>query len=303
MASEEILLRAGESRCRLLPALGGSLAGWRVDGQDMLRGASDAAIASGNHLALAAFPLIPWSNRIGSAAFDWHGTRHHLQPNFAPEPHAIHGTGWEDIWTATRTGESAAEMTLRYEPDGRWPWPFAARQLVTLGAASLTIVLEATNLGDLPVPLACGWHPYFDADGAWLRFQAAHVLRNGPTMLPLGPVVPESDLDFREGAATGGRQVDNCFTGWDGRALMMWHGRRFAVLMQADTNTVVAYVAPDGSGLCVEPVQHVNDALNRPELTPAMPLVAPGKTHSLTIHMRAVDASALGASRDAASRN
>ena len=42
-----VTLKAGAAECTLCPDVGGSIISWCIDGQDMLRRAEDAAIASG----------------------------------------------------------------------------------------------------------------------------------------------------------------------------------------------------------------------------------------------------------------
>jgi aldose 1-epimerase len=103
----------GNSICTLCPALGGSIIGWSVNGQDMLRRADADAIAYGEPRSLASFPLVPFSNRIGYARFTWEGQQIDLTPNFAPEPHAIHGIGWKEQWTITEISNRHCVLTLR----------------------------------------------------------------------------------------------------------------------------------------------------------------------------------------------
>src|SRR5258708_7916801 len=88
----------GADRCELLPHLGGSIGAWTVEGQQMLRTASAAAIAARDPFGMGSFPLVPYSNRIGNGAFEWDGKIVTLARNFLPEPHAIHGVGFERSW-------------------------------------------------------------------------------------------------------------------------------------------------------------------------------------------------------------
>lgn len=287
---ELVSIADGDSIFTICPALGGSIIRWSVGGQDMLRRADRNAIASGDPLAMASFPLVPFSNRIGNARFIWIGREIELTPNFAPEPHAIHGTGWEQAWTINELSDTYCVLKLRHGADARWPWSFEASQSFTLNAGMLELKLIATNLSDEPAPLAFGHHPYFDAEGAHLSFTAAHVLMSGEGALPSEAITPTGEFDFSNDGAVVGRCIDHCYAGWDGKTRIYWTGRQLALEITADMNAAVVYVPKDGNAFCFEPVPHINNALNRPGELPTMPIVAPGECFAATILLEAVNA-------------
>jgi aldose 1-epimerase len=271
-----IELADGQNRCSLVPELGGSIAGWAVSGQNMLRQASPAALGSGDRLGLSSFPLVPYSNRIDHGRFVWNERIIQIAPNFAPEPHAIHGTGWEDRWQVTEVSASAVTLTLDHQADPRWPWPFAARQQISVADSSLTIAMEARNMSSKPAPLGFGHHPYFDAEGASLNFRARQVWLNGADCLPSESVIPAGDYDFSQTGELADRSIDHCYTGWDGQAQIRWAGRPLALTIVSDMNAAIAYVPRGEAYFCFEPVPHSNNALNRSDADPKMPVIEPG---------------------------
>jgi aldose 1-epimerase len=287
---ELVSIADGDNISTICPALGGSIIGWSVGEQDMLRRADADAIASGDPLAMASFPLVPFSNRIGNARFVWKGREIELTPNFAPEPHAIHGTGWQQAWTIAELSDTYCVLKLRHDADARWPWSFEASQSFTLNAGMLELKLIATNLSDEPSPLAFGHHPYFDAEGAHLSFTAAHVLMSGEGALPSEAITPTGEFDFSTDGAVAGRSIDHCYAGWDGKTRIFWTGRALALEITADMMAAVVYVPKGGSAFCFEPVPHINNALNRPGELPTMPIVAPGECFKATILLEAVNA-------------
>jgi aldose 1-epimerase len=194
--TQRIEIIAGESRCTLAPELGGSILSWAVEGQPMLRSASEPEIASGERLGLASFPLVPWSNRIAGGRFAWGGCVVAITPNFAPESHAIHGIGWNDVWAVEAQSKSSVTLTLQHPGDARWPWAFLARQSVSVEVDRLTVAMSARNLSSESVPLGFGHHPYFDREGASLWFTAKRVWMNDEDMLPT-----QSEIAFRDGTA------------------------------------------------------------------------------------------------------
>jgi aldose 1-epimerase len=287
---ELVSISSGDSVCTICPAVGGSIAGWSVGGQDMLRRADTAAIAAGDPLMMASFPLVPFSNRIGHARFTWDGRNIDLTPNFAPEPHAIHGTGWKEVWAVTQREDSQCILSLRHEGDARWPWSFEASQTFTLTNNTLEMTLRASNRTRERVPLAIGHHPYFDQHGAQLSFNAAEVLMSGDDALPTKAVAPAGQYDFSNGGTVTGRSIDHCYAGWGGSARIAWAGRPFALEISADMAAAVVYVPLGGSAFCFEPVPHINNALNRPGQSPGMPVVGPGNNFTSTIRLQAVGA-------------
>ena len=215
---EPLILRHGQDRCELFPEVGGSIGGWTVQGQAMLRAAGAASVAACNPYGMASFPLVPYSNRIANGTFEWDGSRITLARNFPPEPHAIHGVGFEQPWTCASRADDSALLTLNHRPDAGWPWPFEAQQRITLADRELTLDLRAVNLAPHPAPLAFGHHPYFPRSGARLQFAARSVWLVGDDGLPREPVPVSGRFDFSAGAAVDRGEIDHCFTGWNGAA-------------------------------------------------------------------------------------
>ncbi len=287
---DPLTLRAGDAMCSISPACGGSLTGWTIGRQRLLRAASAADIAARTPLGMASFPLVPYSNRIADGRFDWAGGTVQLARNFAPEPHAIHGVGWQRAWQVTEQGAAAATLSLAHAGDSGWPWPFHAVQQVVLSPDSLTLSLRVTNLHTAPVPLAFGHHPYFDQAGASLQFAAKAVWMNDNAGLPDSPVAPAGSYAFGTEARIEGRALDHCYTGWDGRARIGWEGgaRRVEITTSPPLPAAIVYVPHGGDTFCFEPVPHMNNALNLDGTEAAMPVIAPGARYCVDIVFRAV---------------
>jgi aldose 1-epimerase len=280
----------GDGCCTVYPELGGSLGCWTVAGQDMLRAASAAAVADGEMLGMATFPLVPFSNRIGPAQFEWDGRKIHLSKNFAREPHAIHGIGWQRPWSVCAQSDNAVTLRLAHAGDANWPWPFEAEQRICVADHQLTLALNVRNRAAQAVPLAFGHHPYFDASGATLVFNAETVWMSGEDSLPTKPLLPSGPYDFRTPAPVEGRDVDHCYAGVSGPARIMWSDRPLALEIASSPQlpAAVVYVPKGGDAFCFEPVPHINNALNLPGNAPAMPVIAPGEAFETTITFTAV---------------
>jgi aldose 1-epimerase len=285
-----LTLHSGAASCTIHPELGGSLSRWAIGDQPMLRTASAESIANRDLLGLSTFPLVPFSNRIAHGRFEWNGQRVQLTPNFAPEPHAIHGIGWERVWTVAALSDDTAILSLLHTGDASWPWPFEAEQRISIEGHRLTLALSVRNRAEHPAPLAFGHHPYFDATGASLQFSAEAVWMSGPDSLPTTPVAPEGQFDFTQPASVEGREVDHCYGGVSGAARISWLDRPLALVVTSSPQleASVVYIPKDGHAFCFEPVPHINNALNLSGQRPQMLVVAAGDVFGTTITLQAV---------------
>jgi aldose 1-epimerase len=280
----------GTDHCELLPNVGGSIGGWTVQGQPMLRPASADRIAARDAFGMGSFPLVPYSNRIANGRFEWDGNIVTLARNFPPEPHAIHGVGFQRPWHVQERSADSALLALHHRPDASWPWSFEASQRITIADGILTLHLSAINLEPHPVPLAFGHHPYFPQPGAYLSFRAQRVWLIGEDGLPSLSVKPTGKFDYGQATPVEPGDVDHCFTGWSGPAYISWREKPLALEIKhsRELSSAVVYIRNKAEGFCFEPVPHINNALNMRGQEPAMPIVAPGETFGASIRFRAV---------------
>jgi aldose 1-epimerase len=288
--AEALTLTHGADRCDLVPRACGSITGWTVEGQPMLRTASAVSIAARDPFGMASFPLVPFSNRIGNGTFEWDGKFITLPRNFPPEPHAVHGVGFARPWRCIARTSDSALLTLIHQPDADWPWAFEARQRITIAQRELKLDLTAVNLAPRAVPLAFGHHPYFPKAGARLSFHARGVWLVGDDGLPSERVKPFGKFDFSRPTCVEGSEIDHCFTGWTGPARVEWPDKPWALEISGSPAlpSAVVFIRNGDDGFCFEPVPHINNALNLPDREPAMPVVAPGKSFCACIRLRAV---------------
>jgi aldose 1-epimerase len=284
-----LTLTHGADRCDLVPSLGGSIADWSVNGQAMMRRASGFSINTNDPYGMASFPLVPYSNRIDGGSFEWDGKRVALARNFPPEPHSIHGVGFERPWQVRDSAKDRATLVLSHRPSASWPFAFEAEQHISLGQGLLQLELKARNLADHAVPLAFGHHPYFPRGGASLKFRASGVWLNADDGLPSLLVKPFEKFDYSEPTSVARAEIDHCFAGWDGQAEISWLDRALALEITASDNLPCAVVCirNDIDGFCFEPVPHINDALNRRNREFIMPVIEPKQCFSASITFRA----------------
>jgi aldose 1-epimerase len=285
-----LTIGSGDASCTIYPDLGGSIGSWTIANQPMLRTAGPSAIDNGDMLGMGSFPLVPFSNRIEKSTFNWRGKSIELARNFAPEPHSIHGVGWQRAWSITQQSESAVTILHVHSGDASWPWSFSAEQEISIGSYQLKLMLRVRNDADIPVPLSFGHHPYFDAVGATLQFAAGAVWMSGADGLPTNAQSPDFPFDFCNGAPVEGRDIDHCYSGVAGSARISWVDQPLALEIAStpQLGAAVVYIPKGSDVFCFEPVPHINNALNLPGHIPAMPIVEVGKSFETTITFRAM---------------
>lgn len=268
---------------------GGAILEWRHANRLLLAPAAHHREGARHPIDCASFPLVPYSNRIAQGRFRWASALHHLRLNILPEPHAIHGVGWIRDWTFEDHRSDSLTLHLDHSPDEDWPWPFSARQTITVGDGELILNLEATNQADSAVPLAFGHHPYFPAQGAQLEFRAERVWLKDRQGLPSETAIPAEILSFENGAPVAGREVDHCYEGWDGTARISWRDHPGALEVRASPSLpcAVVYIPTGEDRFCFEPVPHAPNSVNRTDAIP-VPVVKPGDTFTSRIAFRIV---------------
>jgi aldose 1-epimerase len=258
-----ITLRAGDAAVELAPEAGGAVTRYWIERgpvtREWLRPTPAGALRAGHPYLAAAFPLVPYSNRIRAGRFSFRG-RSVVEPlNRPPERHAIHGHGWQARWQPTEVTAATARLEYRH-PAGAWPWAYHATQRFTLTPSELTVELSLSNQSAAPMPAGLGWHPYFprtprvtitaDVRAMWLTDEEK---------MPTERVAPP--------AAPFGRGRDNCFVGWSRRVTIDWPelGARLVMRAEPPLDYLVVFTPARRAFFCVEPVSHVTDAFNLAE--------------------------------------
>lgn len=281
----QLRLEAGSWSLVLLPDLGGAVHALEVGGLDVLRprmpGATDP-------LQMAAFPLVPYCNRLANGRLAFGGHQWRVRPNHPPEPNALHGIGWLAPWTVADAQASTATLVQEYPGGADWPWAYLAWQRFTLDDAGLLVELGIENRAGEPAPAGIGWHPYFPApgdarveaklDGVWLTDELIPV-RYAPaaTLADLSDAPEVGSLPF----------IDHCYRWSAGQAILDRPEGRVTIEATAPFDFLHVY-APGLGFVCLEPVSHMPDAANRPEppVETGWQVLAPGERLAGSVRLR-----------------
>ena len=190
---------------------------------------------------------------------------------------------------------------------GRWPSRSEIAFEYRLAAGALELTVRVRNVGDEPLPMGLGWHPYFALpsrrrDQARLRLSAAAraEVGNYDEVLPTGRLLPTvgTSYDFAdpEGRPLGGSYLDDCFTD-----LARKNGRVVAELLDPaaglglritsptpEVKAVQVYAPPDKAFVVVEPQFNLADPFS--DVWPAgvdtgMARLSPGAVVTYHVHV------------------
>lgn len=284
------IIRAGQLSATIAPETGASLVAFEMLRGDrslpLVRPTPPEAVTRGESGQMASFVMLPWSNRIISARFWFEGREHALRPN-TPQGFAIHGDGRQRPWRVIAQQDNAITCALdsRDFPDYNFPFPLRAEMEYSLSDTRLSMALTLTNAGDRAMPAGFGFHPCFNRGfGASDAYEAQLQIRVGGVYPPLpgmaskpipapdsrltalgGPLVPlPPEQDFSQLQAVGAREIDHCFGGWDGHAIIAYPSAGLRLRFECDPvfGHVVIYTPPGKPFFAVEPVTLANNAFN-----------------------------------------
>jgi aldose 1-epimerase len=264
-------LRDGEASIVVTPEYGGAILGWMHDRTSVLRRPVPDAILRGDVRGFGCFPLVPFCNRIAFGGFTWQGRAYQLDRNFGDHPHAIHGVGWQRVWSVRDASERSATLTLHHDATGAqaraWPFPFDAEVSYTLSGTQLRIAMAVTNRHTDSAPTGIGLHPYFPRGaGVTLQFKADGVWINGKDALPSQYGEVPREWEHAHGLPVGKARLDNCFTTWNRKARIGGIGGGVTITADSAFGHLQVYTPLQYDFFCVEPVSHVPDAINRSDL-------------------------------------
>jgi len=228
--------------------------------------------------------LFPFPNRLrgGQAQFSGHS----IQIDRAPgQANAIHGLVGHRPFEIEYLGGEADEVAIRCAIDLTGPdllrqFPFPSRLALTfrLAGRSLRIDVAARNLGDAPMPMGFGWHPFFrlplipgsDRRNDVVTVPSQYLWQLDSELLPTGTVLPAPpERDFERPKPLGSINLDDVFTNVE-----QTNGTSTCALSDSASNISlsvaagpsfrewVVYAPPNRPTICFEPYTCPTDAFN-----------------------------------------
>jgi aldose 1-epimerase len=275
----------------VMPSHGNSAFDMRVKGKKVLQFPYATVLEYKAGRGMSGIPfLAPWANRLDEPAFFANGKKYLFNldlGNVSPGAlnHPIHGfltnaSQWEVV--EARSDANSAWVTSRLEfyrqPQWMAQFPFAHTIEMTyrLKDGTLEVLTRLHNLSAEPMPVAIGFHPYFQVNDAprdeWTFGIAARTeWMLSKELIPTGETRPiEQFLPKPQGATLKGLALDHVFGDLirdsSGKAVMWVRGKseKIEVGFGPNYRSVVVY-SPGGAGrdfICFEPMTGITNALN-----------------------------------------
>ena len=205
----------------------------------------------------AMFPMVPFANRVRGNVLRVGASTFRLTPNSA-DPLAIHGFGWRRAWEVVDRDAESCVLVLGADPEA--PIQFAARIGVRLTGSEAEFSLDMSNPGPKPIPAGLGWHPYFPhLQRTTLSFGSDLFWLEGPDHLPTDHLRVPPELDFSTSRSVPSTWRNNCYQGWQGRAVIGQPDLGYRLEMTAGPPLRhLMFYAPQSGVFALEPQSHVS---------------------------------------------
>ena len=280
---------AGDLTLELAPAFGGSVAAFRHGNFDLMRPMVPPDGAAPDALHAAMFPMVPFVNCIRDNRFEIDGRRYLVPRNMTGSKLNFHGSGWRLPWQVVAVGKSHAVLRLD-SADRDDVFSYRAEQVFELTQEALSVRLGVVNTGAVRMPFSLGLHPWFPRHGeALVQFAATGIWEADHHGQTVSMARPEATEDHSRPRAMPETYWNRCYSGWDGRASVIWPRNGLSLEIAADTGlahlmTHVPASAPDV--FCLEP-QTVPpcgfDGLERDEPVRGLRVLAPGERTEILV--------------------
>jgi len=248
----------------LLPEIGGRIRSLSYDDFYVLRPIPLQDLNSIKLFKGGSFPLVPFSNRIKNAKFNFKGSEYNLNQNAFP--HAIHGHGYLSEWSILEQSKSSAIIIYRHQAHKLgWPWSYEITQSIYLKNYSCIIELKLMNNSKSIMPFGFGIHPFFNFnDKIKLKFNASKEWIGQPEDFPIKTKPIENNFSLKDGNELWKNEKTVCYENFDGKVQIIWPYKKKKITMKVDKifNHLIVHVPKVEEYFCIEPVSHPTDSFN-----------------------------------------
>jgi aldose 1-epimerase len=306
--------RARQTTVSVMPSRGNNAFEMKVKGKDVLRFPFASADEFKRRGSMSGVPfLAPWANRLDETAFYANGKRYAFNMDLGNVrgPNPIHGLLQTAQWDVTeaKADANSAWVTSRLDfyrqPDWMAQFPFAHTIEMTyrLKDGVLEVAVKLNNLSAAPMPVAIGYHPYFQVNDAprdeWTFGIGARTHWLAAANIPTGETEPiEKLLPTPQGGSLEGVRLDDGFGDLirdaSGKATMWVQGKseRVEVLFGPNYKAAVVWfpAGPNMNFICFEPMAGITDSMNLAQkgLYKDLQYIAPGQSWQESFWIRPV---------------
>jgi aldose 1-epimerase len=255
--------------------------------------------------------LAPFANRLDEQAFYANGRKYAFDMELGNVRGAIpiHGfltttNQWQVVETKADASSAWLTSRLEFSRQPMWvkQWPFAHTIEMTyrLQKGVLEVRTTITNMSAEPMPVAIGFHPYYQlTDSPRDEWKMAVNARThwllAPNKLPTGATEPiERLFPNPQMVSLRDPDLDDVFSDLvrdaDGRATMSLTGKsqRLDIVLGPNYRSLVIWAPPSSNFVCLEPMAGITNAVNMAHrgLYKELQSIAPGGTWSESFWVR-----------------
>ena len=272
---------AAQVEAAIVPSFGNRTVRLLVHGQNVLHFPFERIPDAKADRSLNGIPfLAPWANRMAGGGFHADGHEFHFNEKSGPlrmdaNGLPIHGMlVTSPLWQIAGIGsdETGAHVTSRLEfwqrPELMANWPFAHSYQMThrLADGALEITTAVLNLSAEKMPVAIGFHPYFQMPGARRDDLSVHLpvakhVETDSRMIPTGDF---KDVDFPDRLPLKGQRFDDGFIGLKPNPVFLLEsaGKSVEVAFGPKYQVAVVYAPPDKNFVAFEPMTAITNGVN-----------------------------------------
>lgn len=264
----------------IFPNLGGTVRSIVLNNgnalQSILKGDTDEEIES--NPKYRGRLLFPFNDRIPKGEYSFDGKTYRLNPNSKKDGSAIHGLIHNRTLSvfSKETTDDFAKLVLYTKIENEKGYPFQLELFVhyVLKAGTFRLEFHVHNLDKKKVPVALGWHPYFQlgapTDSLKLKCASTGYVEVDNALIPTRKI-PEchgSNFDFCNTVPIGKRELDIALKVPTDGVTTLVNGKSTLILRQDPKNMhfMQIYIPPDRSSIALEPVTAATNSFNFPEL-------------------------------------
>jgi aldose 1-epimerase len=270
----------------IAPSIGNRAYEMKVHGGNVLYLGADDVGQLKQHPGLSGIPfLAPWANRMADGGFWANGRKYTL---------------WEV--TEVAADSTCAHVTSRFEfwkyPELMANWPFAHEYEMTyrLAGGALDVITTVINRSAEAMPLALGYHPYFNLPGIQRDDAVAHIparktVVTDDRLVATGEMAP---IDLPVPVPLKDRTLDHGFTDLirDAEGLATFSlssgAKKIEVVYGPKWQVAVVWSPANENFICFEPMAGITNGVNvaHEGKYPEQQMLAPGATWRESFQLR-----------------
>lgn len=242
--------------------------------QDILRFDSPDKLDENTHFRGRV--LFPFNDRIPEGRYSFKGKEYRFPINEVSDCSSIHGLVYDKqfVEKESHLTEESGSITFAYNiHSGDWDYyPFSSSLDVTykLSDEGFGIYYVFSNDGNETMPVALGWHPYFNLRGqvdTWkLRCGGGRYVAVDDSLNPTGEIlsVEGEAFDFRELKKIGKEELDLAFTAQSrGQTILEDENYRLSLYFDPRLFSYCQlYIPGERDSIAIEPVTAATNAFN-----------------------------------------